>query len=252
MSGDNTNDRSATETERWLNAEHMYVNDEHTYVGAYWGDRAEGPASAAVRVTVMLDLLAPLGRGFTDWVADRDRALPAGDGLVAWFEKAYEIEKMKGHPKIGVHVAFLSDSGREASSLAVGLTVGSHAANPKLGNAVVMRPSSSRRDDVLSAAPVDVVLALARAWEPDWVVASTSALRNMVVESLSRRGRAVKPGVVTWLADGLVTPQVQAVLTDLGAERAGAGWLVDCRDAQGHATPESVLAVARPLVEAGL
>lgn len=233
-----------TEMEQRVSAEHLF---EHMFAGAYWGDRAEGAESAAARLTAMVDSLAPLGRGFTDWLAATDRPLPRGEALTAWFEKAYEIEKAKGRPDVGAHVWFMSEPGHDSRALEVYLTVGAHPESSTAPrNAVVMSPLTADGDDVVSIAPVDVVVALVRAWEPDWAVASTELVCIDVSEAAGR-GDGVIPGAVTWLADRLVTPQTQALLADLGAERVEAGWLLDCRVSVAEGKLESVTALARAL-----
>ncbi len=163
----------------------MRMKETH-YIGAYWLTRGEAPEACAQRAVTLLEHLATCDSSFTHWFekgwtleeALRHRVEPRTDALLEAFRRQEERPEELGF-SLGL---WNGDTTQDASRLS--LTCG--CASPWVSNACVVHlPEEGSAAQRLLQAPVlaRILRAMVLAWDPEWGVASSHALRAHLSES---------------------------------------------------------------------
>ncbi|WP_164015808.1 immunity 52 family protein [Pyxidicoccus trucidator] len=166
---------------------------ESYYAGAYWPGRVETLESYARRAESFFHLLSAADVTFTRWfekAAGRSEALklqftPDAETLLGLFKK-------KKYRRDEAGIAFSAWNGeRDGASSGVRFACGSTSA--LLGDLCTLSlpTEGAVRERVLSASTlVQVLRAMALAWEPEWSIATSQVHRDEVLK-LSRAGTFV-------------------------------------------------------------
>jgi hypothetical protein len=205
--------------------------DESYYVGAYWGPRKETALECARRAELFFHMLARCDPSFTQWYrAGRGfpRELPGHP--VRPEVEALEEFLLRGRNRTDVGKEVIEDLGfsqlmwnakKEATHIS--MTCGGYS--PWGGpNSCILNPTreSAIRERILST-PVltEVLTSMATAWDPDFAMASSSEMVNLVEKS----GFEVRVGWLTYLSRRLGT--VPPLPAPVRIEPVGAlGWLL--------------------------
>ncbi len=180
---------------------------ESYYAGAYWGPRKESPEECARRTAAFFDLLARGDEFLAHWYeparsrkdARKHRLMPPDvSTLSELFRRG--VNRERGGPifeELGFHVWF-HNGGAPYDDAGLRIRCGDFGGATPNSCVLTLPGQGPNAERVLTASVlVDVVRSMARAWEPDWAVATSSDHRDAVSETV-RTGTFV--GWVTYLS----------------------------------------------------
>ncbi|WP_368668605.1 immunity 52 family protein [Myxococcus sp. AB025B] len=185
--------------------------NETYYAGAYWGPREELPEACARRMAVLLTKLRTVAPSFAQWF---QTGKSRHDALLRPIEpNANELEALVRRGKdrvvkeIGFRIEAWNGVGDDHGASSFRVTCGSYAARVKNACAFTLPSQGPHADPVLTASVLAGLLrASAVAWAPDWGVATSHALGNLM-DARSLKG-APRIGWAMYLANhrGTVPP----------------------------------------------
>jgi len=202
---------------------------ETYYVGVYWGARQETAAACAHRASRFFQSLAACAPSFQQWyLPARGRSTPGTPGLPL---RANDLQALEAVMLEGRH---FTDSGHHvieelgftltawnSRKHASDMTLSCGSSSPHVGNACVMSfPSQGEVFERLVSTPLltQVLSCMVSAWEPEWGVATSRILRELVSPPHSK---ALFPGWLTYFSRrrGTVPPlPVPARIAPMGNE----------------------------------
>lgn len=162
----------------------MKATAENYYVGAYWPGRRESEEAYAARAGAFMRRLASLDPALSCWfeqASSRGAALASPLSLDS--ETLLGLFKNPKYRKGMGDISFAAWNGESEDSSVVGFSCGSRS--PRVVDRCTLTlPSSGRAGERLLSASIliEVLRAMALAWEPEWGIATSTAHRDLVSE----------------------------------------------------------------------
>jgi hypothetical protein len=157
----------------------MMMQGDAYYAAAHWGARAEPPSECALRWSGLLGELAQVDPVFSKWFVVSTRQ-PVGRS-VAVDQLEHNHADVGGAPIVDLGVSLsLWNGSQDTTACKVRGTCGCY--HPRVNNVCMLslpRPGDARQRLLGEDKRLKIVLAMAHAWEPDWVVVSTDQGRAM-------------------------------------------------------------------------
>jgi Immunity protein 52 len=178
------------------------MNEPH-YAGVYWSARKESPAQCAERAAKLLTSLASINEVFAHWFQQgrsrKDALKRPIDLAPPTLEELIRRGKDRQFDDLGFSVAGWNGADDDQDACGFNFTCGSYSKwvqNTCLFTLPRQGPSSHQ---VLTAPVLSRLLrTMASAWEPDWGVAMSDPLRDLLKPRCAKGGPYV--GWVTYLA----------------------------------------------------
>lgn len=196
------------------------MNETH-YAGVYWGARKESPAQCAERAEKLLAPLTHIDSSLAHWFQQgksRKDALKRPIDLAhPSLEELIRRGKDRQFDDLGFSVAGWNGATDDYEACGFNFTCGSYSRWVQ-NTCVFTLPRRGPESERVLTAPAlgELLRCMASAWEPDWGVAMSDPLRNLLKPRCAKGGPYV--GWVTYLARhrGAVPPlpapvKVQAV-----------------------------------------
>jgi hypothetical protein len=172
------------------------------YVGAYWGARQETSRACAEKLAGFLKRLSTCDAVFAKWFRRGMSRSKAMEGqidisdaatLLPVVEKGRNRKDVGGAvmEELGFHIG-MWNGGKPEKSVGLDVICGSYTTVSGLGNSVVIELPEELGDLRQPERMADLLLAVARSWEPDW---------GGVISRRSRNTRDLAPGMplVDWM-----------------------------------------------------
>lgn len=178
------------------------MNEPH-YAGVYWGARKESPAQCAERTAKLLAPLASLDSSLARWFQQgrsRKEALKRPiDLALPSLEELIRRGKDRQFEDLGFSVAGWNGADDDHDACGFNFTCGSHSQWVQ-NTCVFTLPRRGPNAERVLTAPVlaGLLRSMASAWEPDWGVAMSDPLRDLLKPRCAKGGPYV--GWVTYLA----------------------------------------------------
>ncbi|MCE9673100.1 immunity 52 family protein [Myxococcus stipitatus] len=192
------------------------IDEEESYFcGAYWGARKETSEECARRLEAFLGLLAGVDPSFVPWFKQgksrADALMHPIESTVAGLEKLIRKGRDRVVEELGFRFSAWNGASDDSDGSSLKLTCG--GSSPRVSNVCLLElPSRGPNADRVLAAPLlrGVVKSMAAAWEPDFVVAMSSAHLQMLRDN---EPSEIWPGWVIYIAQqrGSVPPLPEPV-----------------------------------------
>lgn len=191
----------------------MTSRQSSCFIGAYWGNRKESLSSCAARLEGFLAEISGISADFKPWFKKSHSKKETLNRSVAFSAQTLATELAKGSNKRDVDGSLIEDLGFRLDlwngsddSRSVGLNVLCGAAVDGINNACVLKYWQLGLEAAFpqTSKAVDIVTAMVRHWDPDWVTVTSYDVLQILEKDLGVVRRLL-PGWIMYCADRVIS-----------------------------------------------